>query len=60
MAVGGFFLSEEKKFFPGVAVMAVPEDGDWSEWREEVEEGSRDSFMAAQVPLEWIETLCSV
>ena len=63
MAVGGFILSEGEKVFPGAAVMAVPEDGDWPEWREEAEEegeGRRDSFIAAQVPLEWIETLCSV
>ena len=58
-AIGGFYSAEgERRVYPGVATLE--QGGEWEE--ERVLEGSshRDSFMAVQVPRDWIERLCIV
>ena len=57
-AIGGFYSVEgERRVYPGVATLR--QGGDWLE-EERLLDGSsqRDSFMAVQVPKDWIERLC--
>ena len=63
IALGGYFGPDASPVFPRLAVITWTEEG-WGAWQQEGGQqrgrDRRSGFMAAEVPLAWVERLCEL